>query len=83
MLFAPFQKVFKNFSEIEVRKGLTGGDYCVVKIKLGTLAKKELPGVLAIMHEITERTPQIPARTQTSIPVGYRKLPVETNFVSV
>ena len=70
----PFQKVFKNFSEIELRKGLTGGDYCSVKIKLGTLRKKELHGVLAIMHEITERTPQISARAQQSIPVGgYRK----------
>ena len=82
MLFAPFQKIFKGFAEIEMRSGITGGDYAVSKIKINNLRKKDLPGLLAVMHEITER-PQIPARTQTSIPVGYRKLPVETNYVSV
>ena len=81
-MFAPFQKAFKTFSEIEIRKGMTGGEYCVVSIKLGTMPKNELSGVLSLMHEITERTPRIPARTEMSIPVGSRKVPVETTYVS-
>lgn len=81
-MFGSFQKLFKGFAEIEVRCGITGGEYAASKIKINNLKKKDLPGVLSIMHEITER-PQIPARTQQSIPIGNRKLPVETNFVSV
>ena len=81
-MLVSLQKFYKDFVEIEIRKGLTGGDYAVSKIKINNLRKKDLPGVLSIMHEITERQ-QVPAKTQESIPIGVRKLPVETNYVSV
>ena len=82
-MFAPFQKVFKNFVDLEVRKGLTGGSYCVAKVKLGSLPKRDLEWVLAAMHTITEETPQISTKTPTTVPIGYRKIPVETQYVSV
>ena len=76
--------MYKGFAEIEIRKGFTGGSYSATKIKINNLRKRDLPGVISVMHEITERIPQqIPAKTQQSIPVGNGKSPVETNYVSV
>ena len=81
-MFAKFHKVFKDFTDLEVRKGLTGGTYCVVKVKVGSLRKKDLNDVLGVMELIAGETPQIPIKTETVIPNGYRKIPVETRFVS-
>jgi len=81
-MFVPFHKVFKNFTDLEVRKGLTGGSYCVIKVKVGSLRKKDLNEILGVMELIAGETPQIQTKTETIIPNGFRKIPVESRFVA-
>ena len=54
-----FHRNFKNFVELEVRKGFTGGDYSVAKMKLGSLPKKDLHNVLVLLNEIAKQTQQV------------------------
>ena len=77
-----FQRVFKNYVELEVRKGVQGGGYTVAKAKIASLPKRELQGVLADMHQITEVVPEIPSSGKYYIPMKNRNVPVETQFVS-
>ncbi len=54
-----FHRNFSSFVELEVRKGLTGGNYSVAKMKLGSLPKKELPNVLILLNEIARQTQEV------------------------
>lgn len=54
-----FHRNFKNFVELEVRKGATGGGYSVASMKLGSLPKKDLQSVLVLLNEIAKQTQQV------------------------
>jgi len=54
-----FHRNFKNFVELEVRKGCTGGAYSAASMKLGSLPKKDLQSVLVLLNEIAKQTQQV------------------------
>ncbi len=82
MFATPFQKLTNRYVELEFRRGITAGEYAFAKVKFGSLKKKDLEKVLGAMYQMTEGVPQIPTQRQTNIPVGYRKVPVTTGYVS-
>ena len=81
MFASPFQKLTNRYVELEFRRGITAGEYAFAKVKFGSLKKKDLEKVLGAMYQMTEGVPQIP-HTKT-VPTGYRKVPVQTGYVSM
>ena len=51
-----FHRNFKNFVDLEVRRGLQGGEYSVAKLKLGSLPKRDLESILMVLNEIAKQT---------------------------
>lgn len=51
-----FQSNFKNFVELEVRRGTKGGAYSTARMKLGSMPKKDLQRVMVLLNQISNTT---------------------------
>lgn len=42
-------------AQLEVRKGVQGGEYSVAKVKVASLRKKDVPELLLILNQIAQQ----------------------------